>query len=41
MEAGFSGMVTLEHILLMRSLPGQEADGVRTFLRMGTYRGHV
>lgn len=30
-EAGFTGMVTLEHILSMRSLPGKEAD--RAFLR--------
>lgn len=31
-------MVTLENILLIRSLPGKEADGIRAFLRMGAYR---
>jgi hypothetical protein len=33
-DLGFTGMVTLEHILLLRrSLP----DGQRTLLRMGTH----
>lgn len=37
-DLGFTGMVTLEHILLLRrSLPGKEADGLRVLLRMGTY----
>lgn len=37
-EPSFTGTVTLEHILLLRRrLPRKEADGVRTFLRMGTY----
>lgn len=37
-EPSFRGTVTLEHILLLRrSLPGKEADGVRTFLRMDAY----
>lgn len=33
-----TGMVTLENILFIRSLPGKEADGIRAFLRMGAYR---
>lgn len=37
-EPGFTGMVTWEHTLLLRrSLPGKDAEGVSAFLRMNTY----